>query len=53
MKSKSLLTFLFLAGGLFEQPTLTPDLTKNPAPVRTALNLKLPTLFIAGDSTGS
>ena len=34
-------------------PTPAPDLTKNPAPVRTALNPALPTLFVAGDSTAA
>ena len=30
-----------------------PDLAKNPAPVRAALNPALPTLFVAGDSTAA
>jgi lysophospholipase L1-like esterase len=34
-------------------PALAPDLAKNPAPDRITLNPKLPSLFVAGDSTAA
>jgi lysophospholipase L1-like esterase len=46
------LAFAGLASALSAQ-TPAPDLAKNPAPVRAALNPALPTLFIAGDSTAA
>jgi lysophospholipase L1-like esterase len=55
LSTPSLLLFLFIPFLAFAQPTASPapDLTKNPAPTRNALNPALPTLFIAGDSTAA
>lgn len=47
------LTFGLVARAQTAAPTPAPDLARNPAPVRTTLNPKLPTLFIAGDSTAA
>lgn len=56
MKLRSLFILLVFGSGILAhaQPaTPAPDLAKNPAPVRNALNPALPTLFIAGDSTAA
>jgi lysophospholipase L1-like esterase len=46
------LFFALFAAALSAQ-TPAPDLAKNPAPVRAALNPALPTIFVAGDSTAA
>lgn len=43
----------FATAALAQSPTPAPDLARNPAATRTPLNPKLPTLFIAGDSTAA
>ena len=56
LRSCLTLALTSLATALLAQPAspaLAPDLAKNPAPVRAALNPALPTLFIAGDSTAA
>jgi lysophospholipase L1-like esterase len=51
------LSFAFAAFAAAQTPSPTParapDLASNPAPVVTALNPALPTIFIAGDSTAA